>query len=219
MSVQAHQVYEMPYPPAGANHVEKVAVSSLLGGNSPRLNGEDKQHIKVLAETDQPLPPILVHRGTMRVIDGMHRLRAAQSLGWPEIEAVFCDGTEEEAFLLAVKANTEHGLPLTLADREAAAARIISSNPEHSDRWIAAITGLANGTVGAIRRRLGYGDDRVKARIGRDGRIRPVDSTDGRRLARPGRLRRRRRRSTPCPRSWPAPVLRPLRWPTRRPRR
>jgi hypothetical protein len=127
MSAQTHQVYEMPCPPTDANRVENDVVSSILARNSPRLNGEDKQHIKMLAETAKPLPPILVHRGTMRVIDGMYRLRVAHSLGWRDIQAVFFDGTEEEACFHAVKANTEHGLPLTLAGREAATARIKNS--------------------------------------------------------------------------------------------
>jgi hypothetical protein len=183
MSMLIDFARENPGPATDVDHVQKVPISTLLTGNSPRLNGEDEQHIKVLAENGKPLPPILVHRATMRVIDGMHRLRAAQSRGWRDIEAVFFEGTAEEAFLLAVKANTSHGLPLTLADREAATARIIESYPSHSDRWIATITGLASGTVGTIRDRMGYGHDRVKTRIGRDGKIRPVNSAEGRRLA------------------------------------
>jgi ParB-like chromosome segregation protein Spo0J len=160
-----------------------VPVSSLLAGYSPRLNGENAQHVQVLAASESPLPPVLVHRPTMRVIDGMHRLRAALLRGQLTIEARFFDGDEDEAFVRAVKMNTAHGLPLTLAEREAAAARLIASYPDRSDRWVAGITGLAAGTVARIRRQASPGDCPVTARIGRDGRVRPLSSADGRRIA------------------------------------
>src|ERR1039457_6828415 len=54
-----------------------VPVIALLPGDSPRLEGEDKAHIARLAEAEGPLPPVLVERRSMRVIDGMHRLMAA----------------------------------------------------------------------------------------------------------------------------------------------
>jgi DNA-binding CsgD family transcriptional regulator len=159
-----------------------ISIHCLVAADSPRLGGEDAQHIKVLAEAEVPLPPILVHRATMRVIDGMHRLRAAILKGQNSVEVCFFDGTEDEAFIAAVKSNISHGLPLTLSDRQAAAERIVRSNPQCSDRWIANITGLAAGTVGSIRRRMPTGK-RGMARIGRDGRIRPLSSAEGRQIA------------------------------------
>jgi hypothetical protein len=160
-----------------------VPVSLLVAGDSPRLNGEDAAHIRVLAEAGVELPPILVHRSGMRVIDGMHRLSAARARGQVTIEARFFDGSQDEAFVLGVKANMAHGLPLTLADRQAAAARIMACRPYRSDRWIAAVTGLSAGTVAAIRRRAGQGGAQVTTRIGKDGRARPVSSAAGRRIA------------------------------------
>jgi hypothetical protein len=118
----------------------------------------------------------------MRVIDGMHRLQAAVQRGESTVEVDWFDGTAEDAFVEAVRANTSHGLPLTLADREAAAMRIIHTHPQHSDRGIAAITALAPSTVAAIRQRCQVASD-TGARIGRDGRIRPLVSVDGRRAA------------------------------------
>jgi hypothetical protein len=168
---------------ADVREVKKLHVELVLASDSPRLNGESIDHIRLLAASETQLPPILVHRQTMRVIDGMHRLRAAQLRGQETIDATFFDGTEAEAFVGAVRANTEHGLPLTLADREAAAVRIIASHPHCSDRWIAITTGLAAGTVGALRRRQGPDAWQVTARIGRDGRVRPLSSDAGRRIA------------------------------------
>ena len=160
-----------------------VPVGSLLAGYSPRLNGEDAQHVRLLAQAWPALPPILVQRATMRVIDGMHRLRAAELLGHATIGVRFFDGTEAEILVAAVKANTGHSLPLTLADREGAAARIIALLPRQSDRWIAEVTGLAPGTVAALRRRGPAEDARSGTRVGRDGRARPVDIAERRRMA------------------------------------
>jgi ParB-like chromosome segregation protein Spo0J len=155
----------------------------LLPGDTPRLDGEDARHVRLLAESDATLPPILVHRRTRRVIDGMHRLRAAQSRGQETIEVRFFDGGDDEVFIAAVQANRAHGLPLTLADREAAAARVIGLQPHRSDRSIAEITGLSARTVAEIRRRTGNDGPAALARVGRDGRTRPLNSADGRRVA------------------------------------
>jgi hypothetical protein len=119
----------------------------------------------------------------MRVIDGMHRLRAARLRGQVMVEVEFFDGDDDEAFVVGVQANIAHGLPLTLADRKAAAGRIIGAQPQRSDRWIGQVTGLAAGTVGAIRRRMGPPGGRGAARVGRDGRVRPLQMADGRRKA------------------------------------
>jgi hypothetical protein len=118
----------------------------------------------------------------MRVIDGMHRLRAAKLRNHKSIAVRFFDGDDIEAFVLAVKANRAHGLPLSLADRDSAAARILNSQPYASDRSVAGITGLSARTVAAIRRRINPHHDDL-ARIGRDGRVRPVNGAEGRRVA------------------------------------
>ena len=159
-----------------------VPVSSLLPGDSPRLAGENPEHIQLLASA-QGLPPILVHRSTMRVIDGMHRLRAAKLRGDETISIKFFEGDDAEAFLLSVDANIKHGLPLSPADREAAASRILVLYRQWSDRAVAAATGLSPTTVSNLRRRLFLQADWESSRVGRDGRARPVDGSAGRRRA------------------------------------
>jgi len=135
--------------------------------------------VRSLAEiTQAALPPILVHRQTMRVIDGMHRLRAAMLNGSDRIDVEFFDGSDEEAFCRAVELNVSHGLPLSLADRKAAAARILACRYDFSDRAVAVITGLSPKTVGAIRSRSEI--PQLHERLGRDGRCRPVNGLAGR---------------------------------------
>ncbi len=156
---------------------------SLRPADSPRLNGEDKAHIARLAETEAPLPPILVDRRTMRVIDGMHRLMAASLQGRETIDVTFFEGSETDIFLRAVRENVTHGLPLAQADRRAAAERIIVSHPHMSDRAIGQTAGLAAKTIAAIRKRSGEGVPQSNVRVGRDGKVRPLDSGIGRRRA------------------------------------
>src|SRR5262249_14449183 len=139
--------------------------------------------IRMLAEVHEDTPPIVVHRKTMRVIDGMHRLRAAVLRGADTIAVRFFDGSEQDAFVLAVELNHAHGLPLSQADRGAAAARIVRSHPHWSDRMIASRTGLSAKTVGGIRARASVEIPQSHARIGRDGRVRPVTTADARRQA------------------------------------
>jgi hypothetical protein len=157
-----------------------VPVGELLPGDSPRIHGEDAERVRILVESPDELPPILVHRNTMRVIDGMHRLRAAIERGQPAIAVTYFDGGAADAFLHAVRENVTHGLPLSRSDREAAVQRIIRMRTGLSDRAIAAVVGLSPPTVGAIRRRTATGDPRPGARVGRDGRVRPLSAVDGR---------------------------------------
>ncbi|MFS8097002.1 streptomycin biosynthesis protein [Lentzea alba] len=160
-----------------------VPIAALLPADSPRIAGVDQEHLRSLAEAATPLPPILVHRSSMRVVDGMHRLEAAVLRGEHEIAVEFFDGSEQLAFLHAVRANLTHGLPLSRADREAATIRIITSHPDWSDRMIASSTGLSDKTVAAIRRRSTTQAVQVTARVGTDGRVRPLNSSEGRQRA------------------------------------
>lgn len=166
--------------PATGREIVKVPLSALLAGESPRLEGQDAAHIARLVEVDGPLPPILVERRTMRVIDGTHRLMAAAFKGQESIDVEFYDGSTEDAFLLAVQANVTHGFPLSQADRRAAAARIIETHPHLSDRAIAEVAGLGAKTVAGLRRRRDDTGPPQTSRMGRDGRVRPLDNVEGR---------------------------------------
>ncbi|MEV0253857.1 streptomycin biosynthesis protein [Streptomyces sp. NPDC050732] len=163
--------------------VVEVEIGSLATTDSPRTSGVDPEHVQALAVVQTPLPPITVHRPTMRVIDGLHRLRAAELQGRSKIAVKYFDGAEDDAFVLAVESNVTHGLPLTTADRKRAAARIIASHPQWSDRMIASVSGIAPGTVADLRRRAPGGRQGDESRIGHDGRVRPINGAEGRRLA------------------------------------
>ena len=157
-----------------------VPLHSLLASDSPRIHGESLEHIEMLAALEVPLPPILVHRQTMNVIDGMHRLRAARLRGEETIEVEFFTGSQEHVFALSVKLNIAHGLPLSSTDRTMAARRILQTHPQWSNRRIASNTGLSAGTVAALRSRSTAQAEQLTARVGRDGRVRPLRAAEGR---------------------------------------
>lgn len=154
-----------------------VDICALQPADSPRQAGCNEEFARTLAFSDAELTPIVVHRASMRIVDGAHRVRAAVLRGRRTVEVEFVDGSVDDLFILAVELNLAS---LSTADREAAARRVLRSHPQWSDRSIAAATGLAAKSVGVLRRAVG---GRVATRIGRDGKVRPVNSAAGRRLA------------------------------------
>lgn len=172
----------LPAPPAVRHEAVSVRISALEISGSPRLAGCDEAHVRALAEADPAgLPPVVVHRATMRVLDGVHRVQAAILRGGSEIHVEFFHGTEKEGFVHAVRANTAHGLPLSLDERKAAARRILEDYPYCSDRSLSAVAGLSAKSIAALRRRSTADGPRSNtARLGRDGRIRPASTAEGR---------------------------------------
>ncbi|WP_328475830.1 transcriptional regulator [Streptomyces sp. NBC_00377] len=157
-----------------------MRISALLPGDSPRTEGIDGEHVARLAAVDERLPPILVRRSDLAVVDGRHRLRAARARGEQTIEVEFFEGSDDDAFLRAVRANVTHGLPLSLKDRRAAAARIITSHPHMSDRAIAKASGLNPKAVAGIRACSTAAGQQLNSRLGLDGRTRPLNVAEGR---------------------------------------
>ncbi|WP_254716527.1 ParB N-terminal domain-containing protein [Actinomadura sp. WMMB 499] len=173
MKTELGQVDDLP--------VVRVELAALTMSESPRRGGIDAEHVEALAAVQEDLPPIIVHRPTMAVLDGRHRVRAAARRGAATIAARLFQGDGDDAFVLAVRANVAHGLPLPMADRKRAAERIVASHPQWSNRMIASVTGMAPGTVAEIRRRAG--GEPAAVRVGQDGRARPVNGAERRRRA------------------------------------
>jgi ParB-like chromosome segregation protein Spo0J len=152
--------------------VVRLELSALKFGPSPRQRRLDRSHVAALAELEGRWPPILVERQGGRIIDGHHRVAAARMLGWSQLPVVLFDGTEDDAFVEAIRRNVEHGLPLTINERKAAARRLLGDHGEWSDRRIAQVCALTAPTVGRLRTASRAAE--VECRIGRDGRGRPV---------------------------------------------
>jgi len=131
----------------------EVPIDELRVGPSLRAEGVDAGHVATLAELAGAWPPILVRRDDRSVVDGQHRVAAARRLG--------------------------HGLPLGVAERRAAAGRILRSHAERSDRSIASVCGVSPKTVARLRGVLiSTVCDHPARRVGRDGRVRPIDPAE-----------------------------------------
>ncbi|AZM58939.1 MULTISPECIES: ParB/RepB/Spo0J family partition protein [unclassified Streptomyces] len=161
----------------GAAEIETAALAE---GDSPRLDNLDTDHVRQLAERAETMPPLLVHRATLRVIDGHHRLAAARLRGLDRVPVRWFEGSDAEAFVAAVRLNASHGLPLAPHERAAAVRRLLASHPERSDRWIASVCAVAPRTVAALRARTAPEGAPVAYRVGRDGRRRPLSAREGR---------------------------------------
>jgi hypothetical protein len=116
----------------------------------------------------------------MRVIDGMHRVQAAIMRGQTRIRVEFFDGSADEAFIEAVQSNSAHGLPLSQADKSAAARRILGVYPQWSNAAIASVVGMSDKTIAALRQCSTSESPGLNTRIGHDGRVRPLDPAEGR---------------------------------------
>jgi ParB-like chromosome segregation protein Spo0J len=174
----------LPLDPSFEHYpIVSIEISGLALEGSPRLAGEDPEHTRALADIHGVLPPITVHLPTMRVIDGRHRIRAALLNGKRVIDARLVDCDEETAFVLAVKENVTHGLPLSVTDRKVAAVSIMATHTDWSDRAVAESTGLSDKTVSVIRASSTAESPQSNTRLGKDGRLRPLNSAAMRRQA------------------------------------
>ena len=164
---------------ASKTPIEQVALESLRGGNSPRLDKHSKEHVAQW-RADVEVPPIIVHRSTMQIIDGARRAAAAQRQHQETIAVRFFEGSQDAAFVLAVVSNdVTHGVPLSLQERKAAAKRILGMYPDWSDRMIASIAGLTHPTIARIRQTLSTGKAfQLRRRLSRDGKRRPAAPKD-----------------------------------------
>jgi hypothetical protein len=163
-----------PVEAGGAISEVSLPIASLRGGYSPRAVKSDPLHAKLLSQATMDLPPILVNRETMEVIDGNHRILAAQMRGDTQILVRFFNGSPVKARMAGIWANVRHGKPLTLSERESAANALIGDNPELSDRVVAQCCGIAPNTVKRLRGCSTAQGEQLR-RTGRDGRRRPTD--------------------------------------------
>ena len=143
--------------------------------NQPRIDDLDEAHIEQLSLIPDQWPPLVVVEvdGEHILVDGFHRLEAAKQLGLRDIPVSIVDVPRDgDLVALGFELNSKHGRPLSLADRKEHARHQLCVNPSQSDREISRKTGIAAGTVAAIRRALEQGAqiEQAHERVGGDGR-------------------------------------------------
>jgi len=72
-------------------------------------------------------PPLIVYQenGYNWLADGFHRIRAAQFLGFSEIEVEIRPGTKDDALIYAAEANVINGRPMSQAEKKEAGLRLL----------------------------------------------------------------------------------------------
>jgi hypothetical protein len=65
-----------------------------------RRAGIDPRHVRLLAEVRADWSPILVHAPSMFVVDGQHRVAAAQLLQLTHVRGRLFEGSDDDAFKL-----------------------------------------------------------------------------------------------------------------------
>ena len=119
--------------PNQSGTVEHIPVASLKYDPTiyPRAWHSDEQvaQLQEAVAAGAKLPPILVDRDTMRIVDGVHRWKRAQNAGDATIFAELRNfGTEQDVFEAAVAANAKHGYGYFEIDREHIYRRAASLN-------------------------------------------------------------------------------------------
>ncbi len=154
MSIELHAA-------AAAAIIRPVALDALVLDPAYQLRERLEQwKVEEYAAAFDRLPPVLAARigSDLVLLGGFHRVAAARLLGRELIDARIETVDADQAFVLTVRANAAHGLPLKTKEKKAAARGLLRRFPQRSDRWIAEDAGLSNVTVGALRAEMEAGD-------------------------------------------------------------
>ena len=153
---------QKPQSESSGSSIQSVEIANIRmdGGTQPRA----KLFEDVVTEYSEDMrqgatfPPVIVFFDGKEywLADGFHRIRAKEAIGAQEVTADVHLGTQRDAVLYAVGANSAHGLRRTNADKRRAVIRLLHDYEwnKWSDREIARRCGVSNRLVGDIRREL-----------------------------------------------------------------
>lgn len=138
----------------------------------------DAAHIERLREARSmgaTLPPVKVyHDGSNYwLVDGFHRVKAAELDGAPTILAEVQQGDQRAAILASCGANHDHGLPRSTADKRRAVALMLSDGEwgAWSDREIARQCNVSHTFVSKMRETTGNVASENRTFVDRHGNV------------------------------------------------
>lgn len=198
-----------------------IAKIRMDGGTQPRA----KLFEEVVADYAEDMkqgaefPPVVIYYDGEEywLADGFHRVRAKEAIGAKKVTAEVHLGTNRDAVLHSVGANSAHGLRRTNADKRRAVIRLVRDREwrKWSDREIARRCGVSAKLVGSARKELSatfpqiVNDDQEdvnpNTRIAmRGGTVYEIDTTGIRQNAqteekKPRRKRTKKKPATPKP--------------------
>lgn len=111
--------------------------------------------------------------------DGFHRLEARLKMQQTTLDCLVYEGSLRDAILVAARANAQHGLRRTNADKRRAVLAILADEEwsQKSNRWVAEVCGVGRDLVQVLRSQLSETAKRPlegDCRLGQDGRLRPA---------------------------------------------
>jgi hypothetical protein len=116
--------------------------------------------------------------------DGFHRLEARLKMQQETLACLVYEGSRRDAILVAARANAQHGLRRTNADKRRAVLAILADEEwsQKSNRWVAEVCGVGRDLVEVVRRQLSESANRpiegdAAVRLGQDGKLRPAHRT------------------------------------------
>jgi hypothetical protein len=157
-------------------NIETLPIASIRtdGGTQLRIqtHGDAVEDYARAIEAGGIFPPVVAYYdgAAYWLADGFHRLAAYERLGRTAVDVAVYEGTQRDAVLHAARANTEHGLRATRADRRNAVAVLLADDEwrQWSDRELGRIVGVDGKTVAAVRHQLGHSIDTTRKMM-RDG--------------------------------------------------
>ncbi|MDO8390342.1 MAG: hypothetical protein Q7V57_07620 [Actinomycetota bacterium] len=160
-----------------STEISVVALASLPVGSGWRADGLNDAHVAALAARYAHLPPVLVRRTDLLVVDGAHTVAAARRLGMQVAHVQWFDGTwVEAAAAFATRNSVAPALALTADDRRNLIHSTLRAEPTWSDRRIAQVCGVSPKMIARVRSGAPSPQQvsGAEKRVGRDGRARPV---------------------------------------------
>lgn len=160
------------------------------GGTQPRqeLNESHINNLIEQLELGATLPPVTVFYDgkSYWLADGFHRLAAHSRIHRNSISVDVCQGTQRDAILYSVGANSDHGLPRSNQDKRRAVMRLLNDEEwgQWSDREIAKRCRVHNSTVSRIKQELSQSDSTSQSltnksvTYSRNGRTATMDTSN-----------------------------------------
>lgn len=157
---------------SGRDNIELVSTASVVRDASawPRL-ATDEDRVAYFRDVFDDLPPITVEAGSLRLIDGWHRVEAALRLGRDQVPANVVATPAEGILAASIGFASRAAKPLSREERRHAITLLLKEDARRSDRWLASIAGVSAATVASTRAELEVRAEVEAAthRLGRDG--------------------------------------------------
>lgn len=150
-------------PAKATVEVMKIADITISAGIQSRnsVNPFVVQEYVDRRQAGDTFPPVEAVRdpktGKTYLYDGRHRVHTELKLGNDEIAVRIRVGTERDAWLLSLSANSDHGVPRTNEDKRRAVEKAFSDPDieKWTDDRIATLCRVSSSMVGSVRRHLG----------------------------------------------------------------